>query len=675
VPGAEPPFWPIYNLSPRELKALEEFIHDRLEKGHIRESMSPAGAAVIFAPKKDGTLRLCVDYQGLNAITIKNHYPIPLISELLDWLQGAKIFSKLDLLDAYYWIQIKDGDEWKTAFQTCYGHYEFLVMPMGLTNAPVTFQSYINNALWGYVDDFCVVYLDNILVYSQSEEEYIQHLEKVMEHLCQSKLYANPKKCSFFQDEIEFLGYLVNADGVRMDPKRIEAIQEWKNHPPRTFRDIQVFLGFCNFYRRFIHQFLQIVKPILQLLHRMKKGQKPGLIGQDWQEPQQQALEELINWFTTAPILWHYDPSLPLRLEADACYAALAGVLSQHYEDGWHPIAFYSQKFTPTEWHYPIYDKEMMAIVMSFGHWHHYLDGASGVKVFSDHQNLRSFMSQTRLNGRQTHWLIKLLPYDFQIFYQKGALNPADGPSRRPDYLVDAEEVDQMPVSQLLPALSVRIAHGESWEQSSRPQVGMSPCMTRSPTTGKNFPNHLPALTAEVIADGLPTALSEEASVEGSGQPTEGIPEEPLAKGVSIGAGSLHPTSAGSEIGTADAATAKDIGILCLQLVTRAQAKMATKELIPGEELPESLLELIRMHQEQDPYCKQIARQALHPCWQPNLSLAISSPMRDNYTVQNSTLGGMSDLLCVACHVIVPEQASLHIELLRQFYDCPTVGH
>jgi hypothetical protein len=238
MPGAEPPFWPIYNLSPRELKALEEFIYNRLEKGHIRESISPAGAAVIFAPKKDGTLRLCVDYQGLNALTIKNCYPILLISELLDQLYGAKVFSKIDLLDTYYQIQIKEGDEWKTAFQTCYGYYEFLVIPMGLTNTLVTFQSYINNTLWGYVNDFCIVYLDDILIYLRSKEEHIQHLEKIIECLCQSELYANPKKCSFFQDEIKFLGYLVNTNGVQMDPKWIEAIQEWKNHPPRTFWDI-----------------------------------------------------------------------------------------------------------------------------------------------------------------------------------------------------------------------------------------------------------------------------------------------------------------------------------------------------------------------------------------------------------------------------------------------------
>jgi hypothetical protein len=189
----------------------------------------------------------------------------------------------------------------------------------------------------------------------------------------------------------------------------------------------------------------------------MKNGRKPGLIGHDWQEPQQQAFEKLIDSFTTAPILRHYDPTCPIRIETDASSAALAGVLSQKFEDGWHPIAFYSQKFNNTEWHYPIYDKEMMAVVMSFQHWRHYLDGATNIAVYTDHQNLKDFMSQTRLNGCQTRWLIKLLPYDFHIFYRKGALNPADGPSRRLDYLADAEDVDNTPVTRLLPSLRERI--------------------------------------------------------------------------------------------------------------------------------------------------------------------------------------------------------------------------
>jgi RNase H-like domain found in reverse transcriptase len=167
----------------------------------------------------------------------------------------------------------------------------------------------------------------------------------------------------------------------------------------------------------------------------MKKGRKPGLIGHEWQEPQQRAFEELIDRFTTAPLLRHYDPKLPLRLETDASHWALAGILSQPFENQWHPIAFFSRRFTEAEINYQVYDKEMLAIVASFEHWRHYLDGAVDTEVYTDHQNLKKFMEQTQLNGRQTRWLIKLLPYDFRLFYRKGTLNPADAPSRRPDYL------------------------------------------------------------------------------------------------------------------------------------------------------------------------------------------------------------------------------------------------
>jgi hypothetical protein len=178
-PGKEPPYGPIYPLSPRELAALKEFLEENLAKGFIRESKSPAGAPILFAPKKDGSLRLCVDYRGLNAITIKNRYPLPLITEIMDRVTGAQYFSKIDLKDAYYRLRIKPGDEWKTAFRTRYGHYEFLVVPMGLTNAPATFQAYINKALQGLVDSFCIVYLDDILVFSKTKEEHDQHLQQI----------------------------------------------------------------------------------------------------------------------------------------------------------------------------------------------------------------------------------------------------------------------------------------------------------------------------------------------------------------------------------------------------------------------------------------------------------------------------------------------------------------
>jgi len=175
-PGKEPPYGPIYPLSQTELAALREFLEENIAKGFIRESKSPAGAPILFAPKKDGGLRLCVDYRGLNAITVKNRYPLPLITEIMDRVTGAQYFSKIDLKDAYYRLRVKAGDEWKTAFRTRYGHYEFMVVPMGLTNAPATFQAYINKALRGLVDDFCIVYLDDILIFSKTKEEHEQYL-------------------------------------------------------------------------------------------------------------------------------------------------------------------------------------------------------------------------------------------------------------------------------------------------------------------------------------------------------------------------------------------------------------------------------------------------------------------------------------------------------------------
>jgi hypothetical protein len=178
-PGKELPYGPIYPLSPRELAALREFLEENLAKGFIRESKSPAGAPILFTPKKDGGLRMCVDYRGINAITVKNRYPLPLISEIIDRVTGATCFSKIDLKDAYYRLWIKAGDEWKTAFRTRYGHYKFLVVPIGLTNAPATFQAYINKALQGLVDDFCIVYIDDILVFSKTKEEHDLYLQQI----------------------------------------------------------------------------------------------------------------------------------------------------------------------------------------------------------------------------------------------------------------------------------------------------------------------------------------------------------------------------------------------------------------------------------------------------------------------------------------------------------------
>lgn len=430
--GKEPPYRPLYNLSQTELAELRRYLEDSLQKGWIRHSTSSAGAPILFVPKKDGGLRLCVDYRGLNAVTVKNRHPLPLITETLDRLCGAKVFTKLDLKDAYHRIRIKQGDEWKTAFRTRYGHFEYLVMPFGLANAPATFQAYINRALAGLVDVTCVVYLDDILIYSADLAEHWEHVKQVLERLRQFALYASLKKCQFFTQKVEFLGFIVSTDGVAMDPERVATIREWPR--PKSYREVQVFLGFANFYRRFIYGYSSIAAPLTGLLKGSKEGKKSGPL--EWTDSAEQAFTRLRDTFSAAPFLRHFDPEKKLRLETDASNFGLGAVLTQPDEDGhWRPVAFFSRKMIPAEQNYETHDQELLAIVASMKQWRHYLEGSTHcIEVWSDHNNLRGFLKQKELNPRQARWAIKLAAYDFEIFHRAGKLNPADPPSRRPDY-------------------------------------------------------------------------------------------------------------------------------------------------------------------------------------------------------------------------------------------------
>ena len=438
LPGTTPPYGPIYPLSQAELEVLRRYLDDALAKGWIRKSISAAGAPILFVPKKSGELRLCVDYRALNRVTEKNRYPLPLISEILDRLSGAKYFTKLDLKDAFHRIRIREGDEWKTAFRTRYGHFEYLVMPFGLTNAPATFQSYIHQALHGLLDEFCITYVDDILIFSSDRDSHTKHVRIVLEGLEQSQLFINSSKCSFYQDRLHFLGFVVSREGISMDPERVRAIAEWPI--PRTYRDIQVFLGFCNFYRRFIYRYSSIAAPLNHLLKGSVKGKKPGSV--ELTDVEAEAFHSLVGAFQHAPVLRHFDPQLPIRVETDASNLARAAILSQPDPDGhYHPVAFWSSKFKDAETRYGTPDKEMMAIVDAFKQWRHYLEGSTHtIEALTDHQNLRSFMRQPKLNGRQARWYMYLAPFDFEIKHQAGARNPADAPSRRPDYGPASEE-------------------------------------------------------------------------------------------------------------------------------------------------------------------------------------------------------------------------------------------
>ena len=249
--GKQPPFGPIYSLGLVELETLKTYIETNLANGFIWPFKFPAGASILFDRKPDRSLHLCVDYWGLTNLTIKNQYPLPLIGESLDRLGRAKQFTQLDLTNAYHRMRIREGDEWKTAFRTRYGHFEYQVMPFGLSNAPATFQGYINKILAEKLDIFVVVYLDDILIYTEDPgQPHVEAVRWVLDQLRKHSLFANLKKCRFHQDEIRFLGYVVLSKGISMEAERIQVVKDWPEL--KSVRNIQVFLGFANFYQQFI---------------------------------------------------------------------------------------------------------------------------------------------------------------------------------------------------------------------------------------------------------------------------------------------------------------------------------------------------------------------------------------------------------------------------------------
>jgi len=384
---------------------------------------------VFFIKKKDGSLQLVQDYHALNTVTVKNRYPLPLISELISQLHGARYFTKLDVRWGFNNIRIKPGDEWKAAFRTNRGLFEPLVMFFGMTNSPATFQTMMNDIFRTLIaKGIVVVYLNDILIFTKTEEEHERAVRRVLEVLAEHRLFLHPEKCEFHRKQIEYLGLVISENKVEMDPVKVTGVRNWPTLENQT--DVQAFIGFVNFYRYFIWDFTTIARPLFDLTHSDKAW--------NWDAKEREAFERLKMAVTTAPVLVLPQDSEPFCIEADSSDFASGAILSQQLprEEKWHPVAFYSKSLSPVERNYEIHDKEMLAIIRALEEWRHFLEGAwHPVEIWTDHKNLEYFMTAKKLNHRQARWSLYLARFDFKLIHRPGhCMGKPDASSWRLDH-------------------------------------------------------------------------------------------------------------------------------------------------------------------------------------------------------------------------------------------------
>ncbi|KAL8108205.1 hypothetical protein AgCh_024593 [Apium graveolens] len=434
APGTEPVSKSPYQMAPVEMKELATQLQDLLEKGVIRPSVSPWGAPVLFVKKKDGSMRLCIDYRELNKLTIKNKYPLPRIDDLFDQLRGIVWFSKIDLRSGYHQLKINPEDIPKTAFKTRYGHYEFLVMAFGLTNAPASFMDLMNRVFKKYLDKFVIVFIDDILIYSKIEEEHAVHLRIVLEILRQEKFNK----------------------GIEVDPTKIEAIINWER--PKIPMEVRSFMGLAGYYRRFVQYFAKIATPLTKLTRKNQKFK--------WDEKCEESFQELKNRLVSSPVLVLPDEQGNFLIYSDASYKGLGCVLMQHDK----VIAYASRQLKPYEEKYLTHDLELAAIVFALKIWRHYLYGEK-CEIYTDHKSLKYIFTQKELNMRQRRWLELIKDYDCTINYHPGKANVlADALSRkeRLNMITSSEELikefEKLEIEVSTPSMTIEVLCAMSFQ-------------------------------------------------------------------------------------------------------------------------------------------------------------------------------------------------------------------
>ena len=432
LPDAQPPFMRMSRLSPAELAEVKSQVQDLLKRGLIEPSTSAYGAPILFVKKKTGELRMVVDYRALNKLTVKNRYPLPRIDDLFDKLHGAQYFTGLDAASGFHQILLKPGDRPKTAFRTPFGHYQFKVLPFGLTNAPATFQTVMNKLFdqahfdangavipGELLSDFVLVFIDDKLIFSKTAENHQRHLRIVFELLHKEKLQIKPSKCVWGKAELPYLGFIVGRDGIKPDPKKVEAVTAWPT--PTTVKEIQQFLGLTNFFSKFILGYCNLAAPMTELTKKK--------VDWFWSTDCDKAFQELKLKLSTAPVLAIPDPAAPFELITDSCGYGIGAVLMQNSR----PVAFYSRKMTDPERNYVNHEQELLAAIVALKVFRCYLLG-NHFTLITDNKPNTYLDFQPTLSRRQACWSEYLQRFHFSWVHKPGKFNVADPLSRNPSF-------------------------------------------------------------------------------------------------------------------------------------------------------------------------------------------------------------------------------------------------